>query len=340
MQPECFGPHRGADWLGRVAWSPKTRGSFCERFTLIAQDPKHPRALFVSLSITQHRGETTATALALYDDGTTHQHHLAEESWPMDRARIDPDRVGLGLGECFVGDGSSHGLIHSGEFALAWQLLSPSPSLPQALLGAPYLYEGRKLGHKVALTVPSATTTQGHIEIWHTPGRNSKKTVVDCTGWKVHCSHVFGAGEVGPFVHVHVPPTGVSGQPEGAVLDLYCLRTHVLTLLPTTLFVGALQTPDKVRSARAWHYGGSLPTPAQASLPWQFTVSHSGATWRGEILANPKRVVKTQGAPHGAGYAVAFGATVRASVTTADGSMHSIISDQALVEVGGGAAVL
>jgi hypothetical protein len=331
MQPVRFGPHRGADWLNRVAYSPGT-SPFCERFTLIAQDPKHPRALLITLSLTHGKEGVTATTSALFDDGITGEHWLAEESWPMDRARIDPERGGLGLGECFVGDGSTQGLIHSGEFALSWALHAPYDGLPHNLLGSDGLYGGHKLSHKVALTVPSAPVLEGYIEIWRTPGRYSQRTRLDCQGWHINQSHVFGHGSAGPYVHVHVPPSSVDES--SLSLDLFCLRTKVLGLVPTTLFLGDLQTPDGAKMARAWHYGGVLPTPTQASLPWQFTISHSGATWRGEVLANPKRVVKLHGM-HGGAYALAFGATVRASVTTADSKMRAIISDQALVEVGG-----
>lgn len=333
MQPVRFGPHRGADWLSRVAWDPSATRPFCERYTLIAQDPKHPWALFITLSLTRTAQGTLATSTALLEDGVTGEHWLAEESWPMDRARIDPERAGLGLGECFLDDSTSQGLIHSGEFALAWNLQTSHGGLPSNLLGNQQLYVGRSLGHKVALTVPSAQVTLGHIEIWHAPGRYSRKTRLDCTGWHVSQSHVFGDGPQGPFVHVHVPPSSVDAHKLS--LDLFCARTKVLGLLPTTVFLGALQTPEGEKLARAWRYSGVLPTPAQASLPWQFTVGHSGATWRGEILANPKRVIKTHHAPHHGSYALAFGATVRASVTTAEGKSYSVISDQAVVEVGG-----
>lgn len=331
MQAVSFGPHRGADWLNRVALDLTSRAAGCERFTLIAQDPLQPRTLWVSLSLSRAQGVLSCACAAIYVDGATGEQWLAEEAWPEDRMRVDPSRGGLGVGECNLGDGQSQGLIRGDTFAIAWALNAPWAGGPRGLLPSPWLYCGGRLGAKVALGAPAHPAQGGHIEVWRTLGRYAHRSRIDCAGWSVSQTHAFGGAAPSAYVHLHVPPG------EAQALDLFATETRLWRLWPTTLVMAAHQRPGGAApdQARAWRYGGILPTPGSVAAPWQFTLQARQSTWRGEVLAAANEVVHLRQAPHGGAHAVAVGATVQASITGADGHIATVASTRSIVEVGG-----
>ena len=308
-----------------------SRAAGCERFTLIAQDPKHARTFWACLSLTRSGGVLRTACAAIYVDAVTGEHWLAEEAWPEERLRVDPARGGLGVGECAVGDGISQGLIRGATFAIGWALQAPWAAGPQGLLPNAWWYGGRRLAAKVALTAAAHPAQSGHIEIWRTLGRYAHASRIDCSGWTVTQNHVFGGTQPEPYVHLHVPPG------ECRALDLFVADTRVFGVWRTTMAQAVHQggSDEPAEQARAWRYGGIVPSPANVAAPWQFTLQDGGATWRGEVLAVPGKVVHLAQAPHGGAHALAVGATVQASITAADGHIVTVASTQAIVEVGG-----
>lgn len=207
MHATTFGPHRGHDWLSRVAFGGLGQHVRDERFVLRAFDPKHPRALWACLRLVSAADGVSAKAVCevAYFDGVANQNWQAQEEWPLERTTLDPERGGLGVGECAMLTASSQGLVRGGDFAIAWQMAFAGGCGPQMLLPSAWLHNSRMLRHKAVAWQQGAKISQGHLEIWHSLGRAAERTRLDLAGWQVFGQHAWGNQALCPYAAIDAP---------------------------------------------------------------------------------------------------------------------------------------
>ena len=340
MRHVSFGRHRGADWLSRVAYPLEASAAaqpgtpFYERFVLRLRDPRHARSLWVALSLERDADGARARCSAAYFDGDTPRVQLAEEVWPLSRAAIDPDRGGLGVGECQLQPDHAHGLVHGEGFALAWDVALRPTAPPQPLV-ADWLYRHRRLPHKASVPVPLATVTKGHVEVWHALGRAAPRTRLDVAGWHASLHHAWGDGvpDVYASAHAHV----IEGAPPGAFVHATAGRTKLCGMLEVAPQLGILQLGAAPASFSGWQ-ALRRPAPAQTAADgWALHLVGDGQRFVGEVRG---QTVATAAGPFGRPLYVCELAELTATYTPRGEHARTVRAPRASFEVMGAAGEL
>lgn len=335
MRHVSFGRHRGADWLSRVAFPLEAVDAagggapFYERFVLRLQDPRHARALWVCLSLEREAAGTKARCSAAYFDGDAGSVRLAEEVWPLSRAAIDPDRGGLGIGECQTLPDHAHGLVQGEGFALAWDVALHANHAPQPLL-ADWLYRHRRLQHKASVPVPHARVAAGRLEVWHALGRAAPRTRLDLAGWDASLHHAWGDGAPSTYASAHAHT--LEGAPEGSSLHAIAGQGRLCQLIDVAPQLGALRLDAEAISFAGWR-ALRRPSPAQTATDgWQLDLVGDGHRLVGEVRGTKGLTVTATG-PFGRPLHLGELAELTATYTPPGASARTVRAPRASFEV-------
>lgn len=226
MYALSMGPHRGSDWLGRSAIGGHEARVVNERFVLRLQDPVHPRALWICLRLGAD-GQASCHVESFSD--RARDNRSASEAWPLERTTLDPERAGLGIGECQLNSQSSQGLVRGGDFAVAWRFSFVGGTGSVPLLSRPGLYRPGWLSHKAAILAAGAAVTSGDLEVWHSLGRAADVSRMPLQGWRVSVHHVWGTGPFTRYALLDAPSfVGRDGHLSAVTFDTRLLRLKAL----------------------------------------------------------------------------------------------------------------
>lgn len=224
------------DWSNRVAFTSESRKDQGETFFVTASDPRHNRALWIRLHLSSQSGLATSSAWAAYFDGDGSLVSAAE-TWPIDRAGIDPERAGLGTDVCNVEDGNSQGTLAGDGVHIGWHLKWSSQCPAYRPLPAERLYRHSLVPLKSLAPVPCGVFS-GTIDIWHGGPRGAQQKRIVVSQWRGVQSHNWGAGAGEPGAWVHC--AAFDGASTGSYFEALQLPSPVLWLGPKTVTLGRL----------------------------------------------------------------------------------------------------
>lgn len=282
------------DWMNRVAFQPDRLAPHSETFFLHATDPNHPRALWVRMHLfcdgKERHGETQAVWFG--EDGIK----VARERWPIQRVQIDPERAGVGIGECNIQDKVSVGLVHGPDFAIGWDLGMVDECPGYKPLPADWLYKGRSSYPKFCTPHPS-TRVNGKLEIWKGLARRAGVERIELSKWRGMQGHVWGPypAERTAWVHCNT----FSEAPRNAFFEAFSGSMTVGKLLNPQALLGRLWVDDQLY--RFDHWKNLWGTPGRFSpTGWAFELEGPQGKAKVTLSADPKRTAAlTVAAPSG-----------------------------------------
>ena len=292
MHALSIGPHRGTDWLGRSAMGGREPNVHTERYVVRLHEPQggpqHARALWLCLRLCAD-GQATCEAATFADD--PQERRQASELWPLERALLDPERSGVGIGECLLTSQSSHGLVRGGDFCISWKFAFVGGAPATSLLPAPFLYRRGWLSHKAALLAAGAKVERGELEVWRALGRAAPVSRIDLAGWSVSAFHLWGSGPFEGYALLDV--AGFDGAPD-ATLSLLTFRSRLGGLRQAAPCLGVLQLDGEtvVFAGRQALMRPAGEAPALLGTKWSFCLTAAKGELSGAVDVPPEGRVR------------------------------------------------
>lgn len=264
------------EWHNRVNFDPDSTERHIESFWLKANDPSRRRALWIRFTLFANSSERHgATWAVLYDAGEI---LAAKETFPLERVCIDPERAGIGIGDCAFDGSRSHGLVHGNGFSVAWDFELRDDAPPHLLYPADWLYGNSLFPRKKTLCPHPDARFYGWVEL----SRNGRIEQVSLDGWRGMQGHVFGTRHIERYVWGHCN-TFEDAEPP-TYFDVGSGRVRVGTILTPVLTTGHLVLEGRTYRfdrVRELHRHESQFSPGS----WTFTLHGPHGDLRGKVTS-------------------------------------------------------
>jgi hypothetical protein len=322
------------DWMNRVAFDPESGSPQVESFYLKANDPKHPRAIWIRLSLYGAGKDRYGETQAIYFDGAAGKNLVASERWPVGRVQIDPERAGVGIGESNIQEAASAGLVRGNDFALSWDLELEDDSPGYYPFPAEWLYRSRRVSSKIVTPHPSATVHLGALEVWHGLQRHVDHTRIDLAGWRAMQGHTWGSRLPERYAWAHC--NTFKEAPAGSYFELYAGEVKLAGLLSPQALVGRLVLDREVYRFDTWR--NLFGAPGRYSpTDWAFELQGPDGTLKGKVTATVQNTVALKDSSPGAASRHCFNsklARLSLELTPLDGPKRLLTSEHASYETG------
>ncbi len=262
-----------------------------ESFFIKANDPRHPRAVWLRLTLFSTGGETHGDAWAiLFDrapqqpDGQEHGHLAAKERHPLNRIRIDPERAGIGMGPCTIEENHSYGSVQGNDFSISWDLTLEDEQPPYHPFPSERLYRSPLVGTKTVTPHPSAKV-DGIIEVWHGKTRNATRRTIPVQGWRGMQGHNWGRRHSEAYAWAHC--NAFDDAPLGTFFEAFSARARVGGLLTPPVVLGRVVLDGEQYRFDTWANFRGAKTE-HGPTHWSFTARGPNGTVRGKVVGRPE----------------------------------------------------
>ncbi|MEE8410620.1 MAG: hypothetical protein V3T05_13540 [Myxococcota bacterium] len=236
-------PRLHADWTNLVYFNPTSTRFQIESFWIKANDPTSRRAVWLRFTLFSNAKEQYGEMWSIYFDAERGERLATREAFPLNRVRFDPERAGIGIGECSLESDRSTGVIRDPAFTIAWDLRLEDAAPPYTQYPLMLLYRN-PLFPKKKLTSPHPDATMsGVLEIWRRNAGNDALETIDLAGWRGMQGHVWGKHHIERYVWMHC--NMFDGIDSGAWLDVGSGQVRVGPWLLPHLTVGKLVLDGK-----------------------------------------------------------------------------------------------
>ena len=207
-------------WHNRVFRPNGGRGGWHETFSVACLAPDGQRALWIDFTLARRGADELAEVSVVWVGGPDVAARRLQQRFPSDRVGQDPERAGVGVADCILAEGASHGRVADGDGALCWRLTLPTDQAPYCPLPAPSGLVGRWLRPQWCAPVLFGVAA-GEVELWHGHGNHTPVTRTSLDGWQVVQTHRWGGGRSPSYAMLVAsgaasrPDVGVPGPAPG-----------------------------------------------------------------------------------------------------------------------------
>ena len=261
-------------WHNQVFCPPALPGTSNEAFVVGTLSPDGGAVLWLEFRLVGapagRSGEACAEVAATWVASPGAAPRTVRQRYPIERVGIDPERAGVGIGECDLAEGCSSGRISDADGSIAWDFRWA----PQA----PYLPLAGSDGGPLAGSTPhqwcagaGGAAAAGRLEIWPGHGRHISPQRTQLEGWQVVQFHRWHGPGVEPAQALPLSALWAASAATQA--------SPALRLLAVALPSGGLRGRRQVLLARLWRGEEVWPFDGPAQRQRGATSEVSGPAW-------------------------------------------------------------